>query len=251
MSSWSGGVGLRHARIAAALALALGLGACSGSGADSSLPSAAGAASSLASAFNEGDAARIAAAFDKESRRRWPATRLMAWLARQKELGRITSMSIQTSNDVSQPQPTSSPTDGRRLTTSAPYSITYRSAASSEPVRLEGELPLAYSANKERWEVAFTRALLWPGVRAARSWRIAERWQRRAPILDRRGPVLAIGAACKQRHPQGSLAGSTIGHLGDADKKDLKDLAPYYRAGDFFGASGLEAAYNDRLAGSP
>jgi cell division protein FtsI/penicillin-binding protein 2 len=82
-------------------------------------------------------------------------------------------------------------------------------------------------------------------------WRVHERWPRRAPILDRHGRVLAAGPAGKRRYPQGSLAGSTVGHLGDASKKDRKNLPDFYRVGDLFGASGLEAAYNDRLAGSP
>lgn len=252
MSVWAAGRARRCARIVALpLALSVGMAACTSSTSDSSLPSAAGAADSFASSFNEGDVPRVVASFDKEAKTTWPARRLKAWLARQKKLGHITSMSIQTSDDVAQPQPTSSPTTGRSLATAAPYSITYRSTAARGPVRLRGELPLTYSAAKGRWEVGFSRALLWPGVGGARAWHVTERWPHRAPILDRRGRKLARGSAGRRSYPQGSLAGTTIGHLGDAGKKDLKDLPPFYRAGDFFGASGLEAAFNDRLSGSP
>ena len=233
------------------VALCLGATACTGSGAGNSLPSAAAAAASFASAFNAGDGQRILAAADREARKAWSARRLTTWLARQKKLGHITSMRVQTSAGVPQPQSSASPRRGRHITTSAPYTITYRSAAARRPVRLQGELPLTYSAAKERWQAEFRRTFLWPGVRGASTWHVSKRWPRRAPVLDRRGRVLAAGSGAGRRYPQGALAGSTVGHLGDASRKELKDLPSFYERGDFFGASGLEATFNDRLAGSP
>jgi len=76
-------------------------------------------------------------------------------------------------------------------------------------------------------------------------------WPQRAAIKDRSGRSLARGGGSGRSYPQGAVAGSTLGHIGKLANRDLSSLPHYYRAGDLAGASGLEAAYESRLAGIP
>jgi len=51
-------------------------------------------------------------------------------------------------------------------------------------------------------------------------------------------------------YPEGSLAGHTLGYLAEVSAKQLKELGPKgYRTGDLIGAAGLEAHFQDELAG--
>jgi peptidoglycan glycosyltransferase len=72
----------------------------------------------------------------------------------------------------------------------------------------------------------------------------------RASILDRKGRVLAIGAGRGRRYPQGSLAGSSIGHLEPLGKEGAEEH-PELDADDLVGGSGLEFGLEDALAGTP
>jgi penicillin-binding protein 2 len=54
----------------------------------------------------------------------------------------------------------------------------------------------------------------------------------------------------QRAYPQGSLAGHTLGYLTEVSKEQLEELAGEgYRAGDMVGAAGLEAYFQDELAG--
>jgi penicillin-binding protein 2 len=54
----------------------------------------------------------------------------------------------------------------------------------------------------------------------------------------------------QRAYPQGSLAGHTLGYLTEVSEEQLEDLAGQgYRAGDMVGAAGLEAYFQDELAG--
>jgi penicillin-binding protein 2 len=51
-------------------------------------------------------------------------------------------------------------------------------------------------------------------------------------------------------YPEGSLAGHTLGYLAEVSEEQLKELGPKgYRSGDLIGAAGLEAHFQDELAG--
>ena len=51
-------------------------------------------------------------------------------------------------------------------------------------------------------------------------------------------------------YPEGSLAGHTLGYLAEVSEEQLKELGPKgYRSGDVVGAAGLEAHFQDELAG--
>ena len=54
----------------------------------------------------------------------------------------------------------------------------------------------------------------------------------------------------QRAYPQGSLAGHTLGYLMEVSQEQLKELVGQgYRSGDMVGAAGLEAYFQDELAG--
>jgi len=74
----------------------------------------------------------------------------------------------------------------------------------------------------------------------------------RAPILAADGMPLAEGAAEGREHPLGGAAIDVTGEIGVAEEEDLPALARQGFAPDTpVGISGLEQAFNARLAGKP
>lgn len=74
----------------------------------------------------------------------------------------------------------------------------------------------------------------------------------RAPILARDGTPLAEGAAEAREHPIGSAAIDVTGEIGMAEEEDQAEMARQgFPAGTPVGISGLEQAFNARLAGRP
>jgi peptidoglycan glycosyltransferase len=122
------------------------------------------------------------------------------------------------------------------------YSITYESVALSEPVTLDGGLLQAFELDGE-WALEWTKQVPFAGELRARRFRIEQRWLRRGSILDRARRKLAVGRDDQRRYPYGSVAGITVGHLEPAPKESDIDR--------LIGASGLEAAFDARLAGKP
>ena len=122
------------------------------------------------------------------------------------------------------------------------YTITYESEAVSEPVTLEGGELQAFEIDGE-WAVEWTERVAFAGDQRARRFRVEDRWLRRGSILDRRGRKLAVGRDSERRYPQGSVGGTLVGNLEPAPKR--------LRIDRLIGASGLEAAFDERLAGEP
>ena len=74
----------------------------------------------------------------------------------------------------------------------------------------------------------------------------------RAPIFARDGSALADGPAEARSHPLGSAAIDVTGEVGAADPDHQDQLsAQGYPPGTPVGISGLEQAFNSRLAGKP
>ena len=86
---------------------------------------------------------------------------------------------------------------------------------------------------------------MWPGIQGARDLDVAYRWPLRAPIFDRGGDPLARGRAGERRYPFGAVGGNVVGHVGEVARADVVEDRRVV------GASGLEAAFDDRLAGRP
>ncbi len=110
---------------------------------------------------------------------------------------------------------------------------------------------MSYDAESDRWGVLWSKELLWPGVEGAVGFAVKTRWRERGPILDRKGRKLAKGTGANRSYPFGASAGIIVGHLGPVGKQDAIASEGEFQEGDLVGASGLELAYQERLAGTP
>ncbi|MDQ3916448.1 MAG: penicillin-binding transpeptidase domain-containing protein [Actinomycetota bacterium] len=155
-------------------------------------------------------------------------------------------------NDVTFEEPESeddSRSPGSGAVGVAHYSIVYSSDEVPGTKSLEGSLEMGFSFH-DGWTVAWDEAAMWPGYEEASGLRATRRWPRRAAILDRKGRVLARGPAAARRYPFGAAAGSTVGHVGTLTRDEAAHV-DRYEPGDLAGASGMEEAFDERLAGAP
>ncbi|MGI8775263.1 MAG: peptidoglycan D,D-transpeptidase FtsI family protein [Actinomycetota bacterium] len=226
---------------------------CTGAGAPTApqLAHPEDAAARLVRALNEADAAALAELTGASG----PAPDLfLEWLEEARDEGDIESYSFRISGDVPEPAQTAPPETSPSPTAipgvQVPYEIEWDSRATDAPVLLEGVIELTYETPSDRWVTHLDRDLLWPGYETAQGFGIERDWLRRGRIVDRRGRVLARGSGDKRRYPQGSVGGMTVGHLSSLTKKQVREGAPGDR-GDLVGGSGMELAYQERLAGEP
>jgi peptidoglycan glycosyltransferase len=157
--------------------------------------------------------------------------------------GMVTSHLVSLAGEVDAPDPTPG------TSVQVPYSVEWTSEASDVPVVLEGDLSMTYTSD-DTWIVETSKELLWPGIDRAVRFDVVSEWERRGRILDRSKQVLAKGAVDERSYPQGAVAGTTVGHIGPLSKADVRDDAEGME-GDLVGASGLEEAFQERLAGTP
>jgi hypothetical protein len=185
------------------------------------------------------DARGMVEMFDAESAEEFDRKALIKSITRTLDDGAVTLYEIEL-GDIEQPE-AGSEEELADLEATAPYTITYASRASEEPVDFEGSLPFVYE--DDEWKVSWDESLMWPGDEEAAGFAVDIKKSRRAPILDRKGRVLAKGTGAKRTYPFGSIGGSTIGHVAPPPKKKGKAGPP----GQILGASGLEAGIEDRL----
>lgn len=226
------------------------LGSCTG-GEDFAPPQAAEPADAFIAAWSEGDAGAMVELLDDDSGTEWSERRLDRLL--DAVVGDVVrSLSVERTGDVDQTEVGSEEElDEEGLEAAVPYAVSYEAEALEEPASLEGELEMTYDADSERWGVVWSKGLLWPGIQGAAGFDVKSKWPARAPILDRNGRRLAVGAGSSRSYPFGASAGTTIGHLEPVDKKTAAAGDGTYQEGDLIGASGLELAYEERLAGTP
>ncbi|MDQ3661896.1 MAG: penicillin-binding protein 2 [Actinomycetota bacterium] len=218
-----------------------------------SLPPAQGVASELVESWDGRDFKSMSALLDDRSRSRWTASRLERVMRRALRSGWIKRYDVELAETVDEPG-ISSEEELRRaseVTAEAPYVITYQSRAAAKPVVFPGLLDLVYDKRAEEWRARWAKSALWPQTPRASGFAVDVRWPERAAIKDRSGRLLARGGGLDRSYPQGAVAGSTLGHIGKLSDRDLDGLPHYHRTGDLVGASGLEAAYESRLAGTP
>jgi penicillin-binding protein A len=113
---------------------------------------------------------------------------------------------------------------------------------------LSGHLDLPVDGDSIAWEPN----LVFPGV--GRGEQLARRMQvpKRAPILAKDGTPLAEGSAAARSSPIGAAATSVVGETGAPKRKDARALAMLgFPPGSSTGISGIEQAFNQRLAGKP
>jgi cell division protein FtsI/penicillin-binding protein 2 len=113
---------------------------------------------------------------------------------------------------------------------------------------LEDEVEVPYSDAGIDWD----SSLVFPGLREGEHLEGQIELAPRAPILAADGTPLAEGAAVAREHPIGSSAIDVSGEVGTPSEEDLPALARQgFSATTPVGVSGLERAFNARLAGKP
>jgi transpeptidase family protein/penicillin-binding protein/MecA-like transpeptidase family protein len=130
-------------------------------------------------------------------------------------------------------------------TTLVPVQLDIRTVAFGT-VEAEIELPWAEGG------IAWDPSLVFPGLRHGEHLENRIELAPRAPILAADGSPLAEGPAVARSHPLGSAAIDVTGEVGTAEENDVADLARQgFSADTPVGVSGLERAFNTRLAGKP
>ncbi|HEX2391583.1 MAG TPA: penicillin-binding transpeptidase domain-containing protein [Solirubrobacterales bacterium] len=113
---------------------------------------------------------------------------------------------------------------------------------------LEEELALPISDGGVDWDPS----LVFPGLRRGEHLENQIELAPRAPILAADGTPLATGPAEEREHPLGSAAIDVTGEVGTPDEEEVEELARRgFSADTPVGISGLEQAFNARLAGKP
>jgi peptidoglycan glycosyltransferase len=113
---------------------------------------------------------------------------------------------------------------------------------------VEAEIALPYVDGGIAWDPS----LVFPGLRRGEHLESEIELAPRAPILAADGSPLAEGPAQARAHPLGSAAIDVTGEVGIAEEMDPTELARHGFAADTpVGVSGLERAFNARLAGKP
>jgi cell division protein FtsI/penicillin-binding protein 2 len=112
----------------------------------------------------------------------------------------------------------------------------------------EEDLDVPYADGGVEWDESLVFPGLRPGEELAADVELAER----APILARDGTPLAEGPAEEREHPIGSAAIDVTGEVGEASEEEWPELARHgFSPETPVGISGLERAFNARLAGKP
>lgn len=113
---------------------------------------------------------------------------------------------------------------------------------------VEAELELPFADGGVEWD----ESLAFPGLEESEELAADVELAERAPILARDGTPLAEGPAEEREHPIGSAAIDVTGEIGEASEEDLAKLARRGFPPEVpVGISGLERAFNARLAGKP
>jgi peptidoglycan glycosyltransferase len=114
--------------------------------------------------------------------------------------------------------------------------------------RFEDEIELPYGDGGIDWDPSLVMPGLHSGERLENEIELAPR----APLLAGDGTPLAEGPAEEREHPLGSAAIDVAGEIGSPSEEDLPKLARKgFSAITPVGISGLEQAFNARLAGRP
>ncbi len=113
---------------------------------------------------------------------------------------------------------------------------------------IEANLELRFADGGIAWDPS----LVFPGLRRGEQLENETELAPRAPILAGDGSPLAEGPADAREHPLGSEAIDITGEVGMAEEDDLPALARQgFPPETPVGISGLERAFNARLAGRP
>jgi cell division protein FtsI/penicillin-binding protein 2 len=113
---------------------------------------------------------------------------------------------------------------------------------------VDADLALPYADGGIAWDPS----LVFPGLEQGEHLENRVDLAPRAPILARDGSALAEGPADAREHPLGSAAIDVTGEVGMADEEEEAALARHgFPPETPVGVSGIEQAFNSRLAGRP
>jgi penicillin-binding protein A len=113
---------------------------------------------------------------------------------------------------------------------------------------VEEELDLPWSGGGIDW----APDLVFPGLRRGEKLEAETELAPRAAILAADGTPLAEGPATEREHPLGTAAIDVTGEIGEATEEEEPNLAAHgFPPETPVGISGLERAFNRRLAGKP
>ncbi|MFT3865823.1 MAG: penicillin-binding transpeptidase domain-containing protein [Solirubrobacterales bacterium] len=114
--------------------------------------------------------------------------------------------------------------------------------------KIEEELDLPW----EEGGIAWSANLVFPGLKRGEKLEAETELAPRAAILAADGTALAEGPATEREHPLGSAAIDVTGEIGEASEEEEPRLARQgFPPETPVGISGLEKAFNRRLAGKP
>ncbi len=100
--------------------------------------------------------------------------------------------------------------------------------------------------------IEWSPEVVFPGLEPGESLKRSTRIGERAALLARDGTPLAEGPGSSRTSPLGAAALSIAGAIGSPSRKQERELyALGFPPGSLAGTSGLELAFNDRLAGQP
>lgn len=226
--------------------LALVAASCTNGGGngDSEIPGPNAVAATLVEAWNAADAAAMADLFENDS----AVLEAQLFKAIRRATGNEVAEGFEVALADEVEVPSAEEAEGDPV--EADYSIGY-DVDGFEDASLEGTLEMVFDSTAGTWAVVEPDNLMFPGVEEGDRLDLKAVWPKRGKILARNGPAVAKGSGLGRTYPFGPLAGTTIGHLERVTSMTLQEAPPGHEIGDLVGGSGLEEAYEERLAGEP
>lgn len=155
----------------------------------------------------------------------------------------LTAQETSTLRTIDPEEPSDPATEGEVEVVSVPIRV--GTVAFGE---VEGDLRLAFEEGGIAWE----ESAVFPGLRPGEELDANVDLAGRAPILARDGAALAEGPALDRSHPLGDSSLDVTGEVGVPDSEEQESLSRQgFPPGTPVGISGLEQAFNRRLAGRP
>jgi cell division protein FtsI/penicillin-binding protein 2 len=193
------------------------------------------AAERFASAWEQGDYPAMYAELNEESRRATPEAEFARAYQEAAEVATLRTLEADEPGD----------SQDREGTTVVPVSMVAGTVAFGV---VEADLAVPYSDGGVAWDPSLVFPGLEPGEHLENRVDLAPR----AAILARDGTPLAEGPVDAREHPIGSAAIDVTGEVGMASEEEEPLLARHgYPPETPVGISGIEQAFNSRLAGKP
>jgi peptidoglycan glycosyltransferase len=188
----------------------------------------------FADAWESQDFADMYAEVSPETAGRYSLSRFTDNYGKAQETATVTKV---TTGEVS-----ASDSDGRQVAV-MPVSIDTNAFG-----EVSGEIQLPLDGDHVAWSPNLVFPGLGEGERLVRRTRVPDR----APILARDGTPLAEGPATARSSPLGSAAQAAAGEVSSpSPEQNQEQMQGGFPPGTPTGTSGLELAFNDRLAGQP